>query len=191
MIDLTNDADDDDDLRRAMQASLQEHQSQQTYRPPAPSSTVGVSSTTATPRRNSTDHKDTIDQGPVTCQQIDEIDFVDTSSRLPTRAEIRAMFDEDDEMPSIAHVEQQAAQKHGYRLRDRSSLAQPTKTVQTLFDTGRYTQPTRTYGSRASRRPGQVGRARRDRRGCRKRSWSMVRFANMNRSAERLERGPY
>ncbi|SPO24235.1 uncharacterized protein UTRI_03503 [Ustilago trichophora] len=86
--DLTNDADDDD-LRRAMQASLQEHQSQQTYRPPAPSSTVG----------------------------IDDIDLVDTSSRLPTRADIRAMFDEDDEMPSTAQVEQRAAPKHGYRLR--------------------------------------------------------------------------
>ncbi|CBQ69433.1 conserved hypothetical protein [Sporisorium reilianum SRZ2] len=39
--DFTNDADTDDDLRRAMAASLQDHQSQQTYRPPAPSSTVG------------------------------------------------------------------------------------------------------------------------------------------------------
>ncbi|KAJ1593900.1 hypothetical protein NDA11_006588 [Ustilago hordei] len=39
--DLTNDTDADDDLRRAMAASLQDHQSQQTYRPPAPSSTVG------------------------------------------------------------------------------------------------------------------------------------------------------
>ncbi|CDU25062.1 uncharacterized protein SPSC_04896 [Sporisorium scitamineum] len=39
--DFTNDADTDDDLRRAMASSLQDHQSQQAYRPPAPSSTVG------------------------------------------------------------------------------------------------------------------------------------------------------
>ncbi|SNX86402.1 uncharacterized protein MEPE_05111 [Melanopsichium pennsylvanicum] len=39
--DLTNDTDADDDLRRAMEASLQDHQSQHTHRPPAPSSTVG------------------------------------------------------------------------------------------------------------------------------------------------------
>ncbi|SPO23960.1 uncharacterized protein UTRI_03503_B [Ustilago trichophora] len=101
VIDLTDDADADDDLRRAMQASLQEHQSQQSYRPPAPSSTVGVSSTTATIRRNSTDHEDVNDQGPVTCQQIDDINFVEPLSRLPTQAEIRAIFDEDDEMPTM------------------------------------------------------------------------------------------
>ncbi|TKY88572.1 hypothetical protein EX895_002561 [Sporisorium graminicola] len=41
VIDFTNDADTDEDLRRAMAASLQDQQSQQTYRPPAPSSTVG------------------------------------------------------------------------------------------------------------------------------------------------------
>lgn len=47
VIDLTNDGDPDEDLRRAMAASLQDHQSQQAYRPPAaPSSTVGVSCTT-------------------------------------------------------------------------------------------------------------------------------------------------
>lgn len=162
-----------------MEASLQDHQSQQTYRPPAPSSTVGVSFDTAAYRRDSTGRRKRL---PFTRQRTGNDDLDERAPRLSTQAEIDAIFDEDEGMPDTAEIPEQPGQDHGYRLRDRRSLVKPTNAVRTLFEMGHYTKPTKTYGSRGTRRAGRGGQARRG-RGARtaRRSWSMVRASNLYR----------
>lgn len=181
LIDLTNDTDADDDLRRAMAASLQDHQSQQTYRPPAPSSTVGVSEASTTSQwQDSTQRANHIEKTRRRSLWLDDIEYHPSSPSAEIRAGedtshdavTHGAMDEDDE-----HAPENGIGRHAYRLRDRRKLVRPTHTGLIFSEMGRQAKLQRTYKDRpnqTNRRPGQRRRARRGRtrKGC---SWTMVR----------------
>lgn len=168
-----------------MAASLQDHQSQQAYRPPPPSSTVGVSCapTAAAMRRIS------VEQWEDTQMQMDSIPgqpmVVDLCGSSPPSkphpvSEDSSYIDVDAEQGSTRRARDQSKeqtpedQSHGYKLRDRTKIVRPSNTAQTLFEMGRYTRTEKTYGTRGNRSRGRYG-SRRGRRLQRGSSWNMVR----------------
>lgn len=181
MIDLSNDADADEDLRRAMAASLQDHQSQQTYRPPAPSSTVGVSeAVTAYQRQVSAQRAKQVEKRRRGSLRFEDMEYQPSSPPTPMHVEDVATGDAivlDPKDADDVRIQENDSEVHGYRLRDRRKLVPPTHTGRILTEMGRQAKLQRTYKDRPtrdSRRPGQGRPARRGRirRGY---GWIMVR----------------
>lgn len=197
VIDFTNDADTDEDLRRAMAASLQDQQSQQTYRPPAPSSTVGVSCSTSVMWWNGAEQmEDTQMQMDPIPSHPTAVDLCGSSPRSPHRppSGIGSYINVDAERQHMTRLSNRLqeqtpeGQSHVYKLRDRTKLVKPSNTTRTLFEMGRYSKSEKTYGRRGSRLRGRYG-SRRGRSLQRGSSWNMVRPAFLDWLVARTEIG--
>lgn len=203
VIDLTNDGEADDDLRRAMAASLQDHQTQQqSYRTPAaPSSTVGVSDITGWTEE---EHEDAQmkqalrDSLQVAREHFDHswtswlgklgalgfrLDYEGRAAGVRDRHDEMELVDVQDEVVEISDDEQPPEEEdretipelpsRGYRLRDRARLVKPNNAPQTLSEMGLITKCDRTYGRKTQSRG--IGKGRRGRGVKRRGSWNLVR----------------
>ncbi|KAJ9474413.1 hypothetical protein PHBOTO_004484 [Pseudozyma hubeiensis] len=203
VIDLTNDGEADDDLRRAMAASLQDHQSQQqSYRTPAaPSSTVGVSDITGWTEEEHEDAqmKQALRDSPqVAREHFDHswtswlgklgapgfrFDYEGRAAGVRDRHDEVELVDVQDEVVEISDDEQTPEEEdreampelpsRGYRLRDRARLVKPNNAPQTLSEMGRITKSDHTYGRKTQSRG--IGKGRRGRGVKRRGSWNLVR----------------
>lgn len=167
-----------------MAASLQDQQSQQAYRPPPPSSTVGVSFRKVASRLYSAyEASARIETRGWNRPQDGELHHHHPTSIL--QIQTKGYSTVSAEKLDHANCRKNEPKGHSYQLRDRSKLLQPVHTAEILSSNGLLSKPLRTYKDRTprySRRQARVGQGRRGRGdyrgGRRKRKWSTVRAYN-------------